>query len=132
MNELPVEIRQKVINFGGGFANHNLYWQELSPNGKLAKAIGEQFSEFNKVGKTLFGSGWAWLVVDIETKKLEIIKTTNQDSPLSIGETPILTLDVWEHAYYLKYQNRCPEYVDSFWNLINWDEINKLYEKAMK
>ncbi len=142
--ELPDEIRQKVINFGGGFANHNLYWQILSPNGggipsgKIKKAINEQFGDFSKfkeafssAGKTLFGSGWAWLVVDNDSKKLEIIKTANQDSPLSIGKTPILTLDVWEHAYYLKYQNRRVEYVNAIWNLINWDEVNNLFEKAM-
>lgn len=145
LNEIPVEIRQKVINMGGGFANHNLYWSILSPNGggvptgKLAKEINEQFGSFEKfkealnpLAKTVFGSGWAWLVVDNNTKKLEIIKTSNQDSPISIGKTPILTIDVWEHAYYLKYQNRRADYVEQFYNIINWDEVNNNYKKAIK
>ena len=142
---IPIEIRQKIINMGGGVVNHNVYWKQFSPNGggepsgKLAKAINEQFDGFEKfkevlsnAGKTVFGSGYAWFVVCNETKKLEIIKTANQDSPYSINKTPLMTIDVWEHAYYLKYQNRRPEHIDAYWNIINWDEIEKLYQQAMK
>ncbi|MCL1990418.1 MAG: superoxide dismutase [Defluviitaleaceae bacterium] len=143
-DQIPAEIRQGVIDQGGGFANHNLFWRILSPNGGgqptgvLAEAITCHFDTFdtfketlNKELTSLFGSGWAWLVVN-EDQQLEIIKTANQDSPLSLGKTPILGIDVWEHAYYLKYQNRRPEYIDAIWNVINWDEVSKRYEEAIK
>ncbi|MDF2700645.1 MAG: superoxide dismutase [Haloplasmataceae bacterium] len=145
VEQVPTEIRQKVINQGGGYANHNLYWAQLSPNGggfptgKLAKAINEQFTDFNKFqeavtnqAKTIFGSGYAWVVVDNASKKLEVMQTANQNSPLSVGKTPIMTIDVWEHAYYLKYQNLRPTHIDAIWKLFNWDQIGKFYEKALK
>ncbi len=141
---IPDEIRQGVINQGGGYANHNLYWEILSPNGggepdgKLGKAITETFGSFAEFKKRLsqasvsqFGSGWGWLVVN-ENKQLEIMKTLNQDSPLSVGKIPLLTIDVWEHAYYLKYQNLRADYVEKIWEVINWDEVSNLFEQAMK
>lgn len=140
---IPDDIRQGVIDQGGGFANHNLFWVILSPDGggqptgDLATSINSTFGDFesfkdafNKDLVSLFGSGWVWLVVN-QDQELEIVKTLNQDSPLSLGKTPILGIDVWEHAYYLKYQNRRPEYVEAIWNVINWDEVARLYENAM-
>jgi len=135
-----------VRNNGGGFYNHTLFWNIMSangggqPSGKLADAINSAFGSFdnfretfNNAAATRFGSGWAWLCVD-DTGKLEVCSTANQDNPLMkgivCGNTPILGLDVWEHAYYLKYQNRRPEYVDAFWNVVNWDEVTKNFEKA--
>jgi len=135
-----------VRNNGGGFYNHTLFWNIMSangggqPSGKLADAINSAFGSFdnfretfNNAAATRFGSGWAWLCVD-DTGKLEVCSTANQDNPLmkgiGCGNTPILGLDVWEHAYYLKYQNRRPEYVDAFWNVVNWDEVTKNFEKA--
>lgn len=131
-----------VRNNGGGFYNHSLFWTILSPNGggkpdgKLAEAIDLSFGsfdafqkEFSKAALTRFGSGWAWLCV--ENGKLSICSTTNQDNPLmddvSCSGTPILGLDVWEHAYYLKFQNRRPDYIKAFWNIVNWDEVSKRY-----
>jgi len=131
-----------VRNNGGGFYNHNLFWKVMSPNGggqpsgELADAINKFFGsfdnfkeEFNNAAATLFGSGWAWLAK--QDGKLAIGSTPNQDSPLmdvsDFKGTPILGLDVWEHAYYLKYQNRRPEYIDAFWNVINWEEVNRLF-----
>lgn len=141
---IPEDIRQGVINQGGGYANHNFYWKTLSPNGggkptgKLAQAIDDTFGSFDKMKELVskaavsqFGSGWGWLVVTPD-KKLEVINTLNQNSPLSQGKTPLLTIDVWEHAYYLKYQNRRPEFVDVIWNVINWDEIEQRFEEAME
>ena len=138
LDAVPEAIRTAVRNNGGGTANHNLFWQILSPNGggaptgELADAITKKFGsfenfkeEFTKAATTRFGSGWAWLVVN--NGELEVTSTANQDSPLSEGKTPILLLDVWEHAYYLKYQNRRPEYIASFWNIVNWDEVSKRY-----
>ena len=142
--KIPKDIRQSVIDQGGGFANHNLFWLILSPDGggeptgALAARIDNTFGNFetfkemfNKELTGIFGSGWAWLVVN-QDHQLEIVKTANQDSPLSLGKTPILAIDVWEHAYYLKYQNRRPEYIEAIWNVINWDEVARLYEKAME
>jgi len=141
LNAIPENIRTAVRNNGGGHMNHTLFWQLLSPNGggtptgAIANAINAEFGSFesfkNKfsdeaVGR--FGSGWAWLVVD--NGKLKITSTPNQDTPLSEGKTPILGLDVWEHAYYLKYQNRRPEYINAFFNVVNWDEVNKRFEAA--
>jgi superoxide dismutase, Fe-Mn family len=135
INEVPDAKRQAVINHGGGHANHSLFWKILapgganSPSGDLAAAIDaacgsfDKFKEgFSTAAKTRFGSGWAWLVKNGDGS-LDVLSTANQDSPLMNGGTPILGLDVWEHAYYLNYQNRRPDYVAAFWNVINWDEV---------
>jgi Fe-Mn family superoxide dismutase len=141
LDAVPEAIRTAVRNNGGGHANHTLFWEILSPNGggaptgALADAINSTFgsfdnfkAEFTKAATTRFGSGWAWLIVD--GGKLAITSTPNQDSPLMEGKTPILGLDVWEHAYYLKYQNKRPDYIAAFWNVVNWDEVNKRFEAA--
>jgi Fe-Mn family superoxide dismutase len=141
LDALPESIRTAVRNNGGGHANHTLFWQIMSPNGggapsgALADAINAAFgsfdnfkAEFTKAATTRFGSGWAWLVVD--GGKLAITSTPNQDSPIMEGKTPILGLDVWEHAYYLKYQNKRPDYISAFWNVVNWDEVSKRFEAA--
>jgi Fe-Mn family superoxide dismutase len=143
LNAVPENIRTAVRNNGGGHVNHSLFWQILSPNGggepsgAVADAIKAKFGSFADFKKQFsdaaagrFGSGWAWLVVN--NGELEITSTPNQDSPYMEGKTPILGLDVWEHAYYLKYQNRRPEYIEAFFNVINWDEVNKRYEAAKK
>jgi superoxide dismutase, Fe-Mn family len=141
LDAVPESARTAVRNNGGGHANHSLFWKVLSPNGgglptgELADAINQKFGsfesfkeEFGKAAATRFGSGWAWLVVN--NGQLEVTSTPNQDSPLMEGKTPILGLDVWEHAYYLKYQNRRPEYVTSFWNVVNWDEVSQRFNAA--
>ncbi|EHS1525433.1 superoxide dismutase [Listeria monocytogenes] len=141
LDSVSEDIRGAVRNHGGGHANHTLFWSILSPNGggaptgNLKAAIESEFGtfdefkeKFNAAAAARFGSGWAWLVVN--DGKLEIVSTANQDSPLSDGKTPVLGLDVWEHAYYLKFQNRRPEYIDTFWNVINWDEANKRFDAA--
>jgi len=141
LDAVPENIRTAVRNNGGGHYNHSLFWQLLSPNGggepsgALLEAINAKFGsfsafkdEFTKAATGRFGSGWAWLVVN--NGELEITSTPNQDTPLSEGKTPILGLDVWEHAYYLKYQNRRPEYISAFWNVVNWDEVAKRYQAA--
>jgi len=141
LDAVPEAIRTAVRNNGGGHANHSLFWTILSPNGggepsgELAEAINAKFGsydsfkeEFAKAATTRFGSGWAWLVVN--NGELEVTSTPNQDSPLMEGKTPILGLDVWEHAYYLNYQNRRPDYIASFWNLVNWDEVSKRFSAA--
>lgn len=141
LDAVPENIRTAVRNNGGGHANHTLFWNILAPNaggaptGEVAEAINAAFGsydnfkdEFAKAAATRFGSGWAWLVVD--NGQLAITSTPNQDSPLSEGKTPILALDVWEHAYYLKYQNKRPEYINAFFNVVNWDEVNRLYSAA--
>lgn len=141
IDSLPTEKRQAVINNGGGFANHSLFWSVLSPSGggapkgELAKAIDSAFGSFDsfkesfsKAAGTRFGSGWAWLVVD--NGDLKVISTANQDSPIMDGLTPILGLDVWEHAYYLNYQNRRPDYVTAFWNVVNWDAVAENFDNA--
>lgn len=143
LNALPAEIRGAVQNNGGGHANHTLFWQILSPNGggaptgEVGQAINDTFGSFDNFKDAFtdaaikrFGSGWAWLVV--KDGKLEVTSTANQDSPLSEGATPILGLDVWEHAYYLNYQNKRPDYVAAFWNVVNWDEVNRRYQEAAK
>ena len=142
INDVPEAKRQAVINNGGGHANHTLFWQIMAPNaggkpsGDLAKAIDaelggfEKFQEdFTKAGTTRFGSGWAWIVVG-KDKKLQVISTANQDSPLMQGLTPILGMDVWEHAYYLNYQNRRPDYIKAFFNVINWPKVAEFYAAA--
>jgi superoxide dismutase, Fe-Mn family len=141
LDAVPESARTAVRNNGGGHANHSLFWKILSPNGgglptgELADAISKKFGtfesfkeEFGKAAATRFGSGWAWLVVNYG--QLEVTSTPNQDSPLMEGKTPILGLDVWEHAYYLKYQNRRPEYVTSFWNVVNWEEVSQRFNAA--
>ncbi|KAA8735013.1 superoxide dismutase [Acinetobacter qingfengensis] len=143
VNDVPAEIKNNVVNNGGGHANHSLFWTVMSaqgggdPTGKIATEIKEVFGsfeafkeEFIKAAQTRFGSGWAWLSVTPE-KKLIVESSANQDSPLMHGNTPILGLDVWEHAYYLKYQNRRPEYIGAFFNVINWDEVNRRYDEAL-
>jgi len=141
LDAVPESARTAVRNNGGGHANHSLFWQILSPNGggeptgELADALNSKFGslenfkeEFAKAATTRFGSGWAWLVVN--NGELEVTSTPNQDSPLMEGKTPVLGLDVWEHAYYLNYQNRRPEYITNFWNVVNWDEVSKRYSSA--
>lgn len=141
INSVPENIRQAVINNGGGHANHSLFWTIMGPNGggaptgALAEAINSTFGDFASfkekfanAGATRFGSGWAWLVV--AGGKLEVINTLNQDSPLMQGKTPILGLDVWEHAYYLRYQNRRPDYISAWWDVVNWDQVAKNFEAA--
>lgn len=138
---LPAEIYHAVRNNGGGHANHSLFWNVIAPNGggipigEIGDAIKQTFGsyenfkeEFSKAATARFGSGWAWLVVDND--ELKITSTPNQDSPLMEGKTPILGLDVWEHAYYLNYQNKRPDYIDAFFNIINWDEVNKMYQRG--
>ena len=136
-----------VRNNGGGYFNHTLFWNVMSgtgggnPSGQLADAINQAFGSFEKfkeafgnAAATRFGSGWAWLCSD-KSGKLEVCSTANQDNPImkgiGCGNTPILNLDVWEHAYYLKYQNRRPEYIDAFWNVVNWDQVTKNFEDAL-
>ncbi|MEH7302062.1 superoxide dismutase [Neobacillus drentensis] len=141
LDAVPEAVRTAVRNNGGGHANHSLFWQILSPNGggaptgELADAINSKFGslesfkeEFAKAATTRFGSGWAWL--SVSNGELELTSTPNQDSPLMEGKTPILGLDVWEHAYYLKYQNKRPDYIGAFWNVVNWDEVAKRYNEA--
>ncbi|MCK9488799.1 MAG: superoxide dismutase [Xanthomonadales bacterium] len=142
IKELPEDIRGAVTNHGGGHANHSLFWTVMSPDGggkpdgDLAAAIDaelggyDKFKEaFSKAAQTRFGSGWAWLSVTGEGK-LVVESTANQDSPLMSGNTPILGLDVWEHAYYLRYQNRRPDYIGAFYNVINWPEVARRYAAA--
>ena len=141
LDSIPEDIREIIRNNGGGFVNHNFFWEILSPDkqecsgvilDKINKSFGslDEFKEkFENAAATRFGSGWAWLVLN-ETGKLEVISTANQDSPLSEGKTPILGLDVWEHAYYLKYQNKRPEYLKAFWNIVNWKKVNELAEDS--
>jgi len=142
IDEVPSDVKQAVINSGGGYANHNLFWTILSPNGggnpdgELADAINDTFGsldkfkeEFSAAAGGRFGSGWAWLSVD-GSGNLVVHSTANQDSPLMEGYTPIMGIDVWEHAYYLNYQNRRPDYVSAFWNVINWDQVSENYKAA--
>jgi superoxide dismutase, Fe-Mn family len=142
LSAVPEAIRTPVRNNAGGHANHSFFWKILGPNaggspkGKLAEAINSTFGSFDQFKEKLqaagagrFGSGWAWLVVNKEGK-LEITSTPNQDTPISDGLKPILGVDVWEHAYYLLYQNRRPDYLKAFWNVVNWDEVQKHYEAA--
>lgn len=144
VQELPDAIRQAVINNGGGFANHNLFWTILSPSGggapsgTLAAAIDAAFgsfdaftSQFDTAAATRFGSGWAWLAAD-GAGALSVLSTANQDSPLMQGLTPLLGLDVWEHAYYLHYQNRRPDYIKAFWNVVDWARVQANFDAAVK
>ncbi|MBD2608656.1 superoxide dismutase [Scytonema hofmannii FACHB-248] len=144
LNSVPADIRQIVRNNGGGHVNHSMFWLIMKPQGggeptgAIASAINQSFGsfaafkkQFNEAGTGRFGSGWVWLVRN-KNGKLEVTTTANQDSPLSQGKYPIMGNDVWEHAYYLKYQNRRPEYLDAWWNVLNWDEINKRFAAASK
>ncbi len=139
LNAIPESIRGAVQNNGGGYVNHAMFWEVMKKDvpfaGEVADAINAELGgfdkfkeEFAKAGATRFGSGWAWLVVN--GGKLEIMSTANQDSPLSVGKKPVLGLDVWEHAYYLHYQNRRPDYIQAFFNVINWEKVNELYLAA--
>lgn len=141
LSAIPEGIRKTVQNHGGGHANHSLFWQCLKkdggqPKAELAKALESRFgsldkfkTDFTQAATTVFGSGWAWLSMD--GKELRIEQTANQDSPLMQGRVPLLGLDVWEHAYYLKYQNRRPDYISAFWNVINWDFVTERYLKCL-
>jgi superoxide dismutase, Fe-Mn family len=139
INDVPEAARQAVINNGGGHANHTLFWEIMGPNGggepsgALAEAINKAFGSFadlkakiNDAGVKRFGSGWSWLVAD-KSGALQVLSTANQDSPLMQGHTPILGVDVWEHAYYLKYQNLRPKYLEAWWNTVNWAEVAKRF-----
>ncbi|MCJ1784209.1 superoxide dismutase [Mammaliicoccus sciuri] len=140
LNSVPADIRTAVQNNGGGHYNHSLFWELLTPNasepsGEVVDAISSTFGSLDKFKEEFaaaaagrFGSGWAWLVVD--NGELAIVSTPNQDNPISEGKLPILGLDVWEHAYYLNYQNRRPDYINAFWNVVNWDKVNELYQTA--
>ncbi|MFK4936680.1 superoxide dismutase [Lactococcus garvieae] len=141
LDRLPEDIRVAVRNNGGGHLNHTMFWEWLAPNaggaptGDIAAAIDEAFgsfddfkAEFKAAATGRFGSGWAWLVLDYG--KLKVVSTANQDNPISDGQIPVLGLDVWEHAYYLKYHNVRPDYIEAFFSLINWDKVNELYAKA--
>ena len=141
VESIPADIRQAVINNGGGYLNHALFWElmtaeETAPSAELAADIDATFGSFEDfqaafttAATTRFGSGWAWLVVNKEGK-LEVVSTANQDTPISEGKTPILGLDVWEHAYYVKYRNVRPDYIKAFFSVINWNKVNELYAAA--
>ncbi len=142
LSKVPEAKRGAVRNHGGGHFNHSLFWTVIGPNaggkpsGDLLKAIESDLGgwdkfveDFNAAATNQFGSGWAWLVVD--GGKLKVVNLPNQDSPISNGQTPILGLDVWEHAYYLKYQNKRPDYIKAFWNVVNWQEVEKRFAEAI-
>lgn len=144
LNSVPEAIRTAVRNNGGGHANHSLFWETIGPNaggapsGKLADAIANELggfdnfkADFAKAAATRFGSGWAWLAVG-QDGKLKVYSLPNQDSPIMEGDTPLLGLDVWEHAYYLNYQNKRPDYIAAFWNVVNWAAVADRYEAAAK
>jgi len=147
LKDIPKEINWAVRNNGGGHVNHSFFWQILrkgkennnpEENSEIASAIEKSFESFDKfkerfthAATTHFGSGWAWLVIN-ENGQLEVISSANQDNPLAVGKTPILGLDVWEHAYYLKYQNKRPEYIDAFFSVINWDKVEENLKEAEK
>lgn len=139
---VPEDIRTAVRNNGGGHANHNLYWETMGkdcggePSGEIAEAIKRDFGGFaefkeryGNAAKTQFASGWGWLA--LENGKLKVFSTPNHDTPLSMGMKPLLCVDVWEHSYYLKYQNRRPEFVDAYFNLINWDKVEEIYKRSL-
>lgn len=144
INSVPADIRTTVRNNGGGHVNHTMFWNIMKPNGggqptgAIASAIQQNFGsfeefkkQFNQAGEKRFGSGWAWLV-RTPGGNLQVISTPNQDSPLMEGNYPIMGNDVWEHAYYLKYQNRRADYLNAWWNVVNWDEINKRFQQATR
>lgn len=142
LEALPDDVREAIRNNGGGHVNHSMFWEIMAPNaggeptGAIATAIDEAFGDFetfkqqfNQAGASRFGSGWVWLV-DNPNGGLEIVTTANQDTPLMTGSYPILGNDVWEHAYYLTYRNRRPEYLSNWWNVVNWDEVNRRFSQA--
>ena len=142
LSQIPDDKRTAVRNNGGGHYNHSLFWEWMSPDGggepdgALGDAINDAFGSFDDfkgkmkdAGVNQFGSGWAWLIHD--GSGLAVVGTANQDSPISSGSTPLLGVDVWEHAYYLKYQNRRPDYLAAWWNTVNWDAVNRRYEAAV-
>jgi len=144
LSKVPEAIRTAVRNNGGGHSNHSMFWKLMkkggggAPKGELAAAIDKKFGGFDKfqeqftnAGMTRFGSGWAWLSVD-GSKELQLSSSANQDTPLSDGATPVLGLDVWEHAYYLNYQNRRPDYIKAWWNVVDWDAVAANYAGALK
>jgi superoxide dismutase, Fe-Mn family len=144
LNTLPKDIQTTVRNNGGGHLNHSMFWQIMgpkgggAPTGAIAAAINSNFgsfdrfkAQFNEAGTKVFGSGWAWLARS-KDGKLQIISTPNQDNPITQGLYPIMGNDVWEHAYYLKYQNRRPEYLSAWWSVINWNEVNNRFAKSLK
>jgi Fe-Mn family superoxide dismutase len=144
LSDLPEDIRTTVRNNGGGYANHNLFWEVMGangggqPSGDLARAIDAAFgsfqdfkSKFSSAAATRFGSGWAWLYVDGDGN-LAVNSTPNQDTPLMDGHTPVLGLDVWEHAYYLHYQNRRPDYIEAWWNVVNWEAVAQRFAAARR
>jgi len=141
LEQVPEDKKAAVRNHGGGHANHSFFWQIIGPDaggnpeGDLAAAITSTFGSFDAFKEKFeaaataqFGSGWAWLVVD--SGQLAVVSTGNQDSPISSGKMPILGVDVWEHAYYLKYQNKRPEYLKAFWNVVNWEEVSRRFADA--
>jgi len=139
VKKVSEEIRQAIINFGGGYFNHSFFWQILKKNtkfsGKISRAIEKKFGsyekfkeEFSKSASALFGSGWVWLVQNSDGE-LEIVQTKNQDCPLSLEMKPLLTIDIWEHAYYLKYQNKRTDYIEAFFNVINWEKVEEIYSE---
>ena len=145
INAVPEDIRNAVNFHGGGYLNHTIFWQNMSPSGggeptgALAEAIRSAFGsfaefkeKFSAAAAGIQGSGWAWLVYNPLTKSVQIQTMPNQTSPLTLGLTPLLGLDVWEHAYYLKYQNRRPEYIQAWWNVVNWEDAAKRYEEAQQ
>ncbi len=141
VDSIPADIRQAVINNGGGHVNHSLFWEmmtpeETAPSAELAAAIEATFGSmaafkeaFAAAAATRFGSGWAWLVLNAEGQ-LEVVSTANQDNPVSNGQEPLLGLDVWEHAYYVSYRNLRPDYIKAFWNVVNWNKVSELYAAA--
>lgn len=142
INQIPSDIRTAIQNHGGGHYNHLLFWQMMTPkskivHGQLEQELVKQFGSreifiqnFENAAKTRFGSGWAWLVID-QQGKLKVYSTANQDAPLMTGDTPLLGLDVWEHAYYLNYQNRRPDYIVAWWNVVNWEFIEERYRQLI-
>lgn len=145
LGSIPERIKIAVINNGGGFYNHTFFWSILKKevpfklDSEVGQAIIEKFGgfeyfkeQFSDAAAKVFGSGWAWLVLDKNSKELEIIQTKSQDCPLSIGKIPLIAIDVWEHAYYLKYQNKRPEYIEAFWNVINWEKVEDLFLETKK
>ena len=144
IESVPSDIKVAVRNNGGGHYNHSLFWEIMGPaknqkpDGELAEAISKNFGDFEKFkeefsnGATgIFGSGWAWLVLSL-SKDLKVITTSNQDNPIMNNQLPVLGLDVWEHAYYLKYQNKRPDYIQNWWNVVNWDKVDEKYKKLKK
>ncbi len=142
INDVPEDVRTSVRNNGGGHMNHSFFWENLSnPSSQISEMLAQQIDlrfgsfeefkqKFTEAAMTRFGSGWAWLVLT-DDGKLDVYSTPNQDSPYMDYRTPLLGLDVWEHAYYLKYQNRRPEYIENFWNMINWERVSSTYDKCV-